>query len=112
MRAGELDRRITIQRSTPTQDSTGDPVKSWATLATVWARFEPVGTREAFQEGQERVAWADGKFVMRWRSDVTPTTKDQVIDTRTSRTFEILGVTEPIGTRLRTWELHCKAHVA
>lgn len=36
--AGELDRRIVIQRDTPTQDGHGNDVDGWADLSTRWAR--------------------------------------------------------------------------
>lgn len=37
MRAGALDRRITIERVTSTPDEFNAPVEKWITLATVWA---------------------------------------------------------------------------
>lgn len=36
--AGELDRRIKIERSTQTVDEFNSPVEVWATFITVWAR--------------------------------------------------------------------------
>lgn len=36
--AGKLDRRITIERFTPTRNEFNEPVETWATLATVWAQ--------------------------------------------------------------------------
>ena len=66
---GRLDRRITIQQNTPVQDSVGQPIESWADLATVWAEVIPVGGSEIFQArqvGAETVA----KFRIRYRGDV------------------------------------------
>lgn len=37
MRAGLLDRKITIQAKTVTQSDSGEEVETWSTLATVWA---------------------------------------------------------------------------
>ncbi len=36
--AGELDRRIKIERSTQTVDEFNSPVEVWSTFITVWAR--------------------------------------------------------------------------
>ncbi len=66
---GRLDRRITIEQNTPTQDGAGQPIDSWAALATVWAEVVPVGGSERFQAmqvGAETVV----KFRIRYRGDV------------------------------------------
>lgn len=47
-RSGDLRRRITIQRNTPTQDGYGEQDASWATLKEVWAEIEPLNMRETF----------------------------------------------------------------
>jgi len=67
---GRLDRWVTIQQDTPTQDAAGEPIASWADLATVWAEVVPVGGAEVFaaqQFGAETVI----KFRTRYRGDVT-----------------------------------------
>lgn len=71
MRAGELDRRIVIQTNTPVADATGEPVESWGTLATVWAKFEPLRGVERFAAEQVH-AELDAKFTIRHRTDVGP----------------------------------------
>jgi len=77
IRAGDLDRRITIQAATETQTASGFPAKTWADVATVWCRRLDVGARERFEAGQdlaERVA----KFTIRWRPGVT--TKQRLVE--------------------------------
>ena len=37
MQAGKLNRRITIEQRSTTQDAIGQPVETWTTVATVWA---------------------------------------------------------------------------
>ena len=69
MQPGDLDRRITIQQNTPTQDGAGQPIESWADLATVWAEVVPVGGSETFQAKQTG-AEAVAKFRIRYRGDV------------------------------------------
>lgn len=39
-KTGRLDRRITIQRATATQGAYGQPVETWADVATVWGAVE------------------------------------------------------------------------
>lgn len=40
--------RIAIQRSTPTQNTIGEPVDSWADIHTCFARKEPMSGSERF----------------------------------------------------------------
>ena len=69
MQPGDLDRRITIQQNTPTQDGAGNPLDAWTDLATVWAEVVPVGGSETFQAKQTG-AEAVAKFRIRYRGDV------------------------------------------
>ena len=71
IRAGQLDRRITLQHETESQDATGEPIKTWAAVDTVWAQYVPLRGAELFGAKQLR-AEADSKFRIRYRSDVTP----------------------------------------
>jgi SPP1 family predicted phage head-tail adaptor len=52
MNSGRMRHRITIQQSTQTQDSYGEPIDSWAEYATVWASVEPVQGRELWAQQQ------------------------------------------------------------
>ena len=70
MRAGEMDRRITIEKNTPTRSATGEEKENWTTLATVWAQVRAVGGGERFR-GAHIVAEATTSFVIRHRTDVT-----------------------------------------
>jgi SPP1 family predicted phage head-tail adaptor len=71
VRAGLLDRRICLERRFDETDASGQSVVRWLPLATVWARVEPLGGREAFGQ-QQWVASGDVRFKIRWRGDVTP----------------------------------------
>lgn len=110
MRAGKLDRQIVLQRVTEAPDGGGygEPVKTWATLATVWAWLETLTGRESYGAGQERVSWADVRFTIRARADLAITTKDRV--SYGGKTYDILAVQENT-TEPRNWvtELLCKA---
>lgn len=44
--AGQLTKRITLQRQSTLQDSYGGPVRTWLDVVTVWADIQPVTGRE------------------------------------------------------------------
>ena len=67
--AGQLDRRITIQNFSETTDSFGQEVKSFSTLASVWANVvEKIG-REG-EDGEMIAATKKVEFIIRYRTDV------------------------------------------
>lgn len=70
MRAGRMNRKITIQQPTETLDSYNQPVASWSTYKTVWAEYLPKRGREYFAADQT-VAEADAVFRIRYDSGVT-----------------------------------------
>ena len=66
---GELDRRITIQTFSETTDTFGQEVKSFSTLAQVWANVvEKVG-REG-EDGDMIASTKKVEFIIRYRTDV------------------------------------------
>lgn len=70
MRAGALDRRITIERNTPTHDAdSNEEVASWGTLATVWAQAKPLRGSERFEADREN-AERTVTFRIRHRTDI------------------------------------------
>lgn len=96
MDAGELDRRITIRRSTETANELNEPIFAWSDLMTVWAAYEPVSDGERMR-AQQVGAWLSARFRIRWsRQAATIDGRDQVVFD--GRTFGILGVKE-IGRR-------------
>ena len=72
MRAGKLDRRVTIESYT--KPTGGDPTAgTWSTLAMVWAeRLEMGGVERALGVTVD-TAEATGGYRIRYRSDVDPT---------------------------------------
>jgi len=67
--AGQLDRRITLQTFSETTDAFGQEVKSYSTLATVWAKVvEKVGKES--EEGDIIAATKKVEFMIRYRTDV------------------------------------------
>lgn len=82
MRAGRLDRLITIQRKTSTASDSGEPVDGWAAIgavrraASVWT---PPAGEESFRDPQlvarEKVEW-----LIRYSADVAALTpQDRII---------------------------------
>ncbi len=93
MRAGDLDRLITIEQPTESVDAYGAPTQTWATLAQVWAQVKPVRGSEYFA-AQQMNARVDAVFRVRYRTDLT--TKMRI--SYNSETYDIQGIIE-IGRR-------------
>lgn len=49
MHAGELRHRVDLQQATVLPDAHGAPVRTWSTVATVWAAIEPVTGRQYYE---------------------------------------------------------------
>ena len=99
MRAGNLDRRITLQRASVAQNGLGEEIETWADLATVWA--EKIESRRLAKEqsdaGEARQALRRRTFRIRWSSGLADlNARDRVIFD--GQACDILGVTE-LGRR-------------
>lgn len=67
--AGQLDRRITIKNFSETTDNFGQQVKSFSTLASVWANVvEKMGGEG--EDGDMIAATKKVEFIIRYRTDV------------------------------------------
>lgn len=108
MRAGKLDRRITIQRQLTEQNSHGEEIVTWQDVGTVFAQ-------KIDNRGDERYAShqfigdADTRFRVRWsHRSLQTTTKHRIwFD---GRAFDITAVRE-IGRREGV-EIDCVARGA
>ena len=103
--AGKLDRRVTLQTNSPSQDTTGQPIESWSEIDVVWAEVVPLRGR-VLLAAQQVNAEVTAKFLIRYRSDVGPA--DRVL--YDSVGHDILSVTE-IG-RQEGLEILAKRNVA
>jgi SPP1 family predicted phage head-tail adaptor len=93
MRAGKMDRRVTIQSNTTSRNSYGEETDSWSTLATVWAEVRHLRGDEKFLAK----AVTTEKVItvrIRYRSDVT--TQNRLV--WESNNYDITEVAE-IGRR-------------
>jgi SPP1 family predicted phage head-tail adaptor len=103
MRAGDLDRRITIQREEVVgDDGYGNVLTDWVDYAERWASFTQSGGREFFAQAmiqsERRVV-----FRCRWVEDVTPSYR-VVCDGVLYNIEEARRIGRKIGL-----ELHCTA---
>lgn len=100
MRAGTLRELLTIQVNTPVQDSYGEPIESWANIATnptVWGSVGSRASGERFITGGEQLmATVSHTVRIRYRDDVT--VKMQLL-WRGSRVLEIKNVVDPDGRK-------------
>ena len=92
--AGDLDRRIVIERAVTTIDALGGENHAWQELSTVWAQVLPISDGERWQ-AQEVSAHSTHRFRIRWGMGVTA--EDRI--RYDGRVFEISGVKE-IGRRI------------
>jgi SPP1 family predicted phage head-tail adaptor len=70
MRAGRLDRSIELQSLSTTNNSFGEPVETWTTIATVAAAVTPNRGNERFT-AQQVVGHAVVTFKIRYRTGLT-----------------------------------------
>lgn len=96
MKAGSLDRRVTILRATNARNSFNEQVATWNTVATVWAAVAPISDGERLRAG-ESLATRKHRFTVRHSALMA------TVDTRDrlkfeGREFDVNGVKE-LGRR-------------
>jgi SPP1 family predicted phage head-tail adaptor len=69
MRAGDLDRRITIRRATHAPNAFNELIATWSDVAMVWAAARQVTDAERFR-AQEIGAEVSTRFTIRYSSEV------------------------------------------
>jgi SPP1 family predicted phage head-tail adaptor len=94
--AGPLRTRVTLRRYTEAADSFGQSNKTWADVATLWARVEPLSGRELVQYAQ-LAARQVRAVTVRHRDDGAGGDGITVADRLTlgSKALEIVEVTKP-----------------
>ena len=103
--AGKMDRLAAISSRTLSQNSYGEQIETFATLATVWAEKVELSGQEQVA-AQQVSAEVMTIFRIRWRSDVTATCR-LLVD---GVTYMIAYIAE-LGRRERL-ELTCKTVAA
>ena len=102
MRAGKLDKTVTIERATTIVDDYGTPTPGWATVATVRAQLVQQSTEE-FMRGWGTSSEAVTVFRIRHMDGITPA--DRV--TLGSAAYDLKEIKE-LGRR-EGLELRCLA---
>ena len=72
VRAGQLNRRITVQQQNSAQDIYGAPVRTWADVATVWADIQPLTGRE-LESAQRMASEVSHQITVRYQAPFTDT---------------------------------------
>jgi len=105
--AGDLDRRITIQRATTTRNEFNEPIETWSDLATVWAERTDASAAESYR-AQEVGAEITARFKTSYSlliASVNP--RDRIFFD--GHQYNITRVSEPKGTRNRWREIDAVA---
>lgn len=104
--AGQLDRRITVERYSVTTNDLNEEVKAWppgggSTVGTFWARRRDVSDGERRTEGQLG-SWLESRFTLRWSTEAaTITAKDRIV--HDGATWSIVGAPKEIPEGRRQW---------
>ena len=94
MRAGQLRNRIVIEAPGATQNAYGEPVETWTTFLTTWAKREDLTGREALLASQTQ-AEVTTRFVTRYAEGVTA----KMRITSDGQLYNVESVQDPEGRR-------------
>ena len=92
MNADKLNKRVTFQTNTPTVNSIGEYVDTYADTFTVWAAVEPLTGRLLF-EAQQASSQVQGRVRIRYRTGVTSSMR-MSYDTRYLKILSIINPKE------------------
>jgi SPP1 family predicted phage head-tail adaptor len=90
---GSLRSELSLQASTLVPDGMGGHTESWAEVATVFARIEPISATSAFGPDQT-VETVTHRITLRWRNGVIAGMRFA----RQGRNFDIVTVHDPDDT--------------
>ena len=103
MHAGLLNKRITIQTRTSTQDASGQPLETWTTFATVSANIKPLVGRD-YLAARQLVDELTHDVTIRYCSGILPKMRIKYGD----RYFEIVAPPIDKDERREWMYLKCK----
>ena len=107
MRAGRLDRRVTIERKSVTRDDYGAEIITWTTFAEVWAEVREINSVEKVID-QLRTMSRLTMVTIRWLPGVTTDMRIRV--NQDGRILAITSLAE-IG-RKAGWTMACEQYSA
>jgi SPP1 family predicted phage head-tail adaptor len=94
MRAGGLKARVQLQAQSVSQDAVGQPVNTWATVASVWANIRHQRGIEQVKADMQ-VSKVRASIRIRYRTDVTA---DMRVVHNTG-TYQILAVSPDLESK-------------
>jgi SPP1 family predicted phage head-tail adaptor len=103
MRAGQLNKRLTLQRQAAGLDSAGGASGEWESIATLWAKVEPIGGGEN-EQARQTVANATLRVTVRASQGLTITTADRL---KHRSRFYFIGHVNDLESRGREIVLTC-----
>lgn len=99
MKPGPMRQRVTLQSPAQSSDGYGDPVTTWTTVGTYWARVVFTGGTEAVNAQQDR-ALETHRITMRYVSPIDPSMRLLYVN----RILNILTVNN-VDERNREYEI-------
>jgi SPP1 family predicted phage head-tail adaptor len=104
---GDMREKIEIQESTVTQNASGEPVNTWATITSgrVWAEARQIAGRE-FAVARLIAPEASFVFIIRYNSTITP--RHRIL--YRSVAYDINAV-DNVNQRRHKMVLYCKASI-
>jgi SPP1 family predicted phage head-tail adaptor len=95
MDIGTLNKRVTIQTQSATQDVFGQPVQTWTTTYTCWASID-IQASQLIYSTAEFLDKVTHRITIRWTSSVIISAKQRIVYTEPStgvvHTYEIQAV--------------------
>ena len=95
MQSGKLNRRITIQTQTPSQDAAGQELQSWTTSYCCWASID-IQASQLLYSTAEFISKVTHRITIRWTSSVIIAASQRVVYTEPTtgvvHTYEIQAV--------------------
>jgi len=95
LNTGRLDKRVTIQARSESDDGGGGVTITWANVATVWASVAP-GTGREFTAAQQTMPDLSHVVTVRYRTGLTAKHRFVYISRGTTRTFAIHAINDPL----------------
>lgn len=94
MNIGALNKQVTLKGYTESTNAFGEVLKTWSTLATVWASVQQISATKKFEANHDRAA-TTVIVKIRYRSDVTAFQRIEI----DGQAYEILGRPKELGRR-------------
>ncbi len=95
MQAGSLNRRVSIQTQSTSQDAVGQEVQTWTTVYTAWASID-VQQSQLIYSTAEFIEKVTHRIGMRWTSSIVITPNMRAVYTEATtgvvHTYEIQAV--------------------